>query len=178
MVSGCTRTGKPDAQFVACPGEHIAIDDGVEHKAVFSTHQAIDGLSTAKLSGERGYAFAFRRGDVIGVGAAMPDRTPIGGLVTLSRGERGGERGEPVIIARSEGVLVGWAERARASEPWSVHLVRWVPGLGPETVDVQTSALVDDAPPALRFGKNLTGEHTLLADATQSGDVQRVVAKR
>lgn len=168
-LAGCAPSGRAAAQVVACPGEHIAIDDGVEHTPLFAAAESVDGLSAVRLSGERGYAFAFRKGDATAIGAAMPDRTPLGGLVTLSRAS---QRGEPVIVARSEGALVGWAERDAVGEPWRVRLVRWVPGLAPETLDVQTAANTSERPPSLRFDRDLDGEHTLLVDAP------RLVARR
>ncbi len=154
-LGGCASSGATESRIVHCPGEHLALEQDGEHHGIFvSPHEGVEGLTTTKLAGERGYAVAYRHDDGIAVGAMTPDHSPIGGLVALSRAH---DPSQPIIAADGEGVLVAWSERAGNNEPWHVRLVRWIPGVGAKSLDDQVTPTRDDSPPNLEWSRDASG---------------------
>ena len=155
-LGGCaTTTNVGEPHVVHCAGEHLALESDGEHREVFdSTHKGVECITTTKLSGEYGYAVAYRHDDGIAIGALTPNHAPIGGLVALSRAR---DASQPILTPNGEGVLVAWADRARNADPWRVHLVRWVPGAGVKTLDDQVAPTRTDAPPHLAWSRDASG---------------------
>ncbi|WP_394844046.1 GYF domain-containing protein [Pendulispora brunnea] len=87
----------------------------------------VEALRAVPLDGaERGYAITFRRGTSIwtGVVAAGDKSLVTKGELTEIKG-LGPQVGSPSIAASGDTVLVLWADRANADEPWSLRYQRW-----------------------------------------------------
>ncbi|WXA83002.1 hypothetical protein LV483_44530 [Pendulispora rubella] len=87
----------------------------------------VEALRAVPLDGaERGYAMTFRRGTSIwtGVVAAGDKSLVTKGELTEVKG-LGPQVGSPSIAASGDTVLVLWADRANADEPWSLRYRRW-----------------------------------------------------
>ena len=90
-----------------------------------------EALRSAPLPGGAGYAVAFRRGGAIWLGVAAPDghhalRSP----PTHGPG-LGPQIGSPAIAVVGDAVVLAWADRAKASDPWHVRWLTWRPGDAP-----------------------------------------------
>jgi len=83
---------------------------------------AVDALRAVPLTSAKGIALTFRRGNAVYVGVARGDAalTPEGPLHHI--GGLGPQVGSPSIHLSGDTVLVAWADRAGAQDPW---LVRW-----------------------------------------------------
>ncbi len=90
------------------------------------TAEALRGVGLA----DKGYVIAFRMGNAIWFGALHGDKSPNGVLSKVAG--LGPQVGSPALAATDAGVVVAWADRASASDPWSLRWVRWTPGEAPE----------------------------------------------
>jgi hypothetical protein len=86
-----------------------------------------------EFEGAKGYAIAFRRGSAVWLGVAAGDPlVPKGPLHKLA--SLGTQVGAPTLAALGSALLVAWADRAAASDPWSVRLAHWSVGDGEPAV--------------------------------------------
>ena len=111
----------------------------VEQQLVIAPHGKDEGLKLWSLETDApvealrgvttndGVALAYRHAGAIWVGGAKGDRAPIGQPVRVAG--LGPQVGSPAIAAAASGdVLVAWADRAQASDPWGLRLIAWRPG--------------------------------------------------
>lgn len=171
-LSGCAAREIAPPAVVGCPSEHIALDEGGEHKELWRIeHDRVEGLTVAKLRGERGYAVAFRRAHGITMGALTPGRSPAGPLVAVSRAA---EQSTPILQGDGEGVLVAWSERDEASSPWHVRLARWVPGGALTVLDEQDAK----SSPTLSWSSDGSGKALLRVDTPELASVMTTTVAR
>jgi hypothetical protein len=76
-----------------------------------------------------GYALAFRQGAAIYLGALSPDKTPNGNLVRVAG--LGPQIGSPALGASGKTIVMAWADRAAATDPWGMRLLEWNRGEAP-----------------------------------------------
>jgi hypothetical protein len=90
----------------------------------------LDALRGVALDGKtlgKGYAIAFRRGGAIWMGAFSAEPIAAKGPLLRIQGQ-GPQVGQPAIAASGDAILVAWADRASATESWSIRWVRFTPG--------------------------------------------------
>jgi hypothetical protein len=96
----------------------------------------VEAARVVPISGDapdRTYALAFRRGGAIWLGALVGEAgkslAPSGDMYSV-RG-LGPQLGSPAIAASAGTVLVAWADRTAATDPWGIRWMRWSPGKAP-----------------------------------------------
>jgi hypothetical protein len=87
--------------------------------------EALRGVSL----GDSGYALAFRQDGAIWLGALTAGKTANGLLSKVA--SLGPTVGSPTLAVSDDNVLVAWADRADATEPWGVRWLTWKPGNPP-----------------------------------------------
>ena len=104
----------------------------------------IEALRAIPLEGRKGIALAFRRGNVIHVGAAKGDSVlePEGELAKITG--LGSKVGDPAIAVSGDVVLVAWADRATPQDDWQVRWTRMK--IGSAAAEAQTFAIPDGGP--------------------------------
>jgi hypothetical protein len=92
----------------------------------------VEALRGVPLSTEKGIAVTFRRGGSIWVGVAKGEGAlePAGSLVQLAGL---GQVGSPSIATSGADVIVAWADRSSAQDPWQVRWAKVSPGGGATT---------------------------------------------
>jgi len=91
----------------------------------------VEALRAVPLdTAERGYAITFRRNGAIWLGAINSSATVKGNLTSTPG--LGAQVGSPAIASSGDMVLVAWADRAGASDPWGLRWQRWRQGEPPE----------------------------------------------
>jgi hypothetical protein len=109
-----------------------------------------------------GWAIAFRRGASVFAGATTGGFKPGGPLVRIDG--LGPQVGSPAVAAQDGAVFVAWADRASASDPWSVRWMRFAPG--DATADAK----------AFTPGEGGLGEHVMSPAVAPAGQGRFVVA--
>jgi hypothetical protein len=93
-----------------------------------------------------GYALAFRQGAAVYLGALSPDKTPNGNLVRVAG--LGPQIGSPALGASGKTIMMAWADRAAATDPWGMRLLEWnrgeAPG-GPHAFSIPAGGLGEQA---------------------------------
>lgn len=90
----------------------------------------LDALRGVALDGKtlgKGYAIAFRRSGAIWMGAFGSEPIAAKGPLLRIQGQ-GAQVGQPAIAASGDAILVAWADRANATDSWSIRWVRFTPG--------------------------------------------------
>jgi hypothetical protein len=84
-----------------------------------------------EVGGEKGFAIAFRKSGAVWMGAALGDKTltPRGPLFRIMG--LGPIVGSPTIASSGDSILIAWADRATAQEPWGLRWVKFTPGEAP-----------------------------------------------
>lgn len=85
----------------------------------------VEGLRAVSLGHGQGFAIAFRRDGAIWLGAIRGDdaHAPKGPLVSATA--FGHQIGTPSLAVSGDDVMVTWAERDEASQPWAIRYLRW-----------------------------------------------------
>lgn len=82
----------------------------------------VDAIRGVPLSHTKGVAVAYRRAGAVYVGMAKGDAVYVPAAPTVRIAGLGPQVGSPAIGASGDSVVVAWADRAAATDPW---MVRW-----------------------------------------------------
>ncbi|MBX3186447.1 MAG: DUF4339 domain-containing protein [Labilithrix sp.] len=91
----------------------------------------VEALRAVPLAQGKGIALAFRRSGAVFVGTAKGDSvlSPDGSLARIAG--LGPQVGSPAITSSGESVIVAWADRGGAPDPWQVRWTKLAPGGAP-----------------------------------------------
>jgi hypothetical protein len=92
--------------------------------------EALRGVPV-ELKGEKGFAIAFRRAGAIWMGTALGDaelatKGPLFRVMGM-----GPTVGSPTLAAAGDAILIAWADRTSASDPWGLRWTKLTPGEAP-----------------------------------------------
>ena len=111
-------------------GTGIPIDLGVAEGAiVWAPHNKdgwakVEALRAVPLASQKGVAFVYRRDGAIFFGAATGEgKLDMAGSVAKVPG-LGGQVGSPALATSDDQLVVAWADRAGASDPWKIRWTR------------------------------------------------------
>jgi hypothetical protein len=127
------RTVSGDSSFVLGEAEGKLVwgaqaNDAPQTIWALESDTPVEALRAVALE-DGGDAVAFRQGTAIYLGAIHADKTPMGQLSQVPG--LGPQIGSPALAVSGNTVMVVWADRAAASDPWMLRLLRWQPGEAP-----------------------------------------------